>query len=133
MSRDQIRSFDRSIWKAPAIWRAVEIALLPHHIIKNASWLSSVKSCSSPASVKSVWAAEAASRREPSSASRAIAAAAMRARFRPGNSQQAGSSSAAYRVTASSCRHHPEPAIIVERNIAELRPPDFAEEMQKTV
>jgi len=76
IARDHTRSFDRSNWKAPAIWRLSRKPCSHITSSRNASWLSSMKSINSPASVKSVWAAKnevEARRRSPS---RAMAAAA---------------------------------------------------------
>ena len=63
--RDQMRSFERSSWKAPAI---CVVSRKPcSHIMssRKASWLSSMKSMSSPASVKSVCAAKQGDRGKP--------------------------------------------------------------------
>jgi len=56
---------------------AIKESLFPHHVFEERSWLSLTKSISSPASVKSVWAANRVKDLSRSSPSRAIAAAAI--------------------------------------------------------
>jgi hypothetical protein len=75
--RDQKRSFERSIWNAPAIWL---LSRKPcSHIMssRKSSWLSLMNSISSPASVKSVWAASKVTELSRWSPSRAMAAVAI--------------------------------------------------------
>ena len=63
--RDQIRSFERSSWNAPAICRASRKPCSHIMSSRKASWLSLMNSVSSPASVKSVCAASSVTDCEP--------------------------------------------------------------------
>ena len=77
MMRDQTRSLERSSWNAPAICRLSRKPCSHITSSRNASWLSSMNSMSSPASVKSVCAAKNVVVARRASPSRAIAAAAI--------------------------------------------------------
>ena len=81
--RDQMRSFERSIWNVPAICRLSRKPCSHMTSSRNASWLSLMKSISSPASVKSVCAAKNVADLSRSSLSRAIAAAAIASKVPP--------------------------------------------------
>ena len=119
--RDQMRSFERSSWNAPAICR--ESRKPCSHIMssRNASWLSLMKSVSSPASVKSICAAKKPQRRQP-----VVAIACHRG---GGDGQQRAAEAIAGRVHLPirddrrdrvERRHDSERAIVVERDVAIL-------------
>src|SRR6516164_115904 len=80
---DQIRSFERNSWNAPAICLVSRKPCSAIMCSRKLTWASSMNRVSSPASVKSVWAASRVRLFSRSSPSRAIAAATVESRVPP--------------------------------------------------